>query len=89
MLRPGVSEGEVQQGRKALMVREFMIAIDDCRLWDACAVVNLRPETRAGLISILPFVGGQRVIVDYASFCCMLATSCNRATSSRTASNPC
>jgi hypothetical protein len=57
-LTPGVVEDEIQRAQQAFLTRDFMIVIDDHRVWAVDAVVDLQPETRIEFIKILPLVGG-------------------------------
>ena len=57
-LQPGASEAEIARAQQAFAAREYMIVIDDRRVWEADAVVDVGPETRIEFIRILPLVGG-------------------------------
>ena len=57
-LQPGGVEAEIARAQQAFAAREYMIVIDDRRVWEADAVVDVEPETRIEFIKILPLVGG-------------------------------
>jgi len=57
-LKPGAVEDEIQRAQQAFVARGFMIVIDNRRVWDAEAVVDIQPEMRIEFIKILPLVGG-------------------------------
>ena len=57
-LQPGAAEAEIARAQQAFAAREYMIVIDDRRVWEADAVVDVGPETQIEFIKILPLVGG-------------------------------
>lgn len=57
-LVPGEADDEIARAQRAFAHRDFMIVIDDQRIFDPGAVVTLSPETRVEFIKILPLVGG-------------------------------
>ena len=57
-IQPGAVEDEIQRAQQAFAARDFMIVIDDRRVWDADAIVDIQPGTRIEFIKILPLVGG-------------------------------
>ncbi len=58
LIKPGAVEDEVQRAQQAFVARDFMIVIDDHRVWDPDVVVDMRPGVRIEFIKILPLVGG-------------------------------
>jgi hypothetical protein len=57
-LTPGAVDTEIVRAQRAFAARDYMIVIDDKRLFDPDMVVTLFPETRIEFIKILPLVGG-------------------------------
>jgi len=57
-LTPGAIAEEIQRAQQAFKTCDFMIVIDDRRVWDPDAVVDIKPETCIEFIKILPLVGG-------------------------------
>ncbi len=57
-LQPGSVEDEVQRAHRAFIAREFMIVIDNRRVWDIDTMIHIRPEIQIEFIKILPLVGG-------------------------------
>lgn len=57
-LQPDALESEIHRAQQAFAARDFMIAIDDCCVWDADAVIDIQPGMRIEFIKILPLVGG-------------------------------
>jgi hypothetical protein len=57
-LAPGAVEGEMAQAQRAFVAKDYMIVIDEQRVFDPDMTVTLLPETRVEFIKILPLVGG-------------------------------
>ncbi len=57
-LQPGAVADEIHRAQRAFASRDFMIVIDDCRVWDADAVIDVQAGMRIEFIKILPLVGG-------------------------------
>jgi hypothetical protein len=57
-LMPGAVEAEIARAQRAFTARDYMIVIDNRRVFDSEAVVTLRPKTQVEFIKILPLVGG-------------------------------
>lgn len=57
-MMPGAVAEEIARAQQAFAARAYMIVVDNQRMWDAEAVLSLRPETQVEFIKILPLVGG-------------------------------
>jgi hypothetical protein len=57
-LAPGAVDAEIVRAQRAFAARDYMIVIDEQRLFDPDRVMTLLPETRIEFIKILPLVGG-------------------------------
>jgi hypothetical protein len=54
----GAVADEIARAQQAFAARTYMIVVDNQRVWDADAVLTLRPATQVEFIKILPLVGG-------------------------------
>jgi hypothetical protein len=57
-LAPGDVNAEVERAQRAFAAREYMIVINNRRVFDPDEVLVLHPETCIEFIKILPLVGG-------------------------------
>jgi hypothetical protein len=57
-LAPGEVKTEIIRAQKAFAARDYMIILDNRRVFDLEEAVMLRPETQVEFIKILPLVGG-------------------------------
>jgi hypothetical protein len=55
---PGEIHTEIAQAQQVFAARDFMIVVDNRRLFDPEEVVTLQPDTQVEFIKILPLVGG-------------------------------
>jgi hypothetical protein len=57
-LAPGALDTEVDRAQRAFAARDYMIVINNRRVFDANEVVRLQADTQVEFIKILPLVGG-------------------------------
>ncbi|MGQ4809819.1 hypothetical protein NKDENANG_03254 [Candidatus Entotheonellaceae bacterium PAL068K] len=57
-LVPGKVNAEIGRAQRAFVTRDYMIVIDNHRVFDLETVVRLQPKTQVEFIKILPLVGG-------------------------------
>jgi hypothetical protein len=57
-LAPGAVEAEVDRAQCAFVARDYMIVINNRRVFDANEVLRLHEDTQVEFIKILPLVGG-------------------------------
>jgi hypothetical protein len=57
-LAPGDSNTEVERAQRAFVAKDYMIVINNQRVFDPEQLVRLCPESRIEFIKILPLVGG-------------------------------
>jgi hypothetical protein len=57
-LTPGAVEAEIAQAQRAFIAKDYMIVIDEQRIFDPDMTVIVLPKTRVEFIKILPLVGG-------------------------------
>ena len=57
-LAPGAANTEVERAQRAFVARDYMIVINNRRVFDPEEVLVLHPETCIEFIKILPLVGG-------------------------------
>ncbi|HEY7496495.1 MAG TPA: hypothetical protein VIH59_36010 [Candidatus Tectomicrobia bacterium] len=55
---PGAVDAEIARAQGAFTARDYMIVVDNRRVFDAEELVVLCPETQIEFIKILPLVGG-------------------------------
>jgi hypothetical protein len=57
-LAPGAVDAEVDRAQRAFVARDYMIVINNRRVFDAHEVLRLQADTQVEFIKILPLVGG-------------------------------
>ena len=57
-LAPGAANTEVERAQRAFVARDYMIVINNRRVFDPDEVLVLHPESHVEFIKILPLVGG-------------------------------
>lgn len=58
MLAPGEVNAEVARAQQAFVARDYMIVLNNRRVFDLEEVVIFHPQTQVEFIKILPLVGG-------------------------------
>jgi hypothetical protein len=57
-LAPGEVNTEIERAQRAFVARDYMIVIDNQRIFDPEQLMTLCPESHIEFIKILPLVGG-------------------------------
>ena len=55
---PGELQAEIARAQAAFVAREYMIVVNNRRMFDTEEVLTLEPQTQVEFIKILPLVGG-------------------------------
>jgi hypothetical protein len=57
-LVPGAVDTEIERAQRAFAARDYMIVINNRRVFDVNEVLKLQADTQVEFIKILPLVGG-------------------------------